>query len=231
MIQTRSDLKRYLQADRAALAKGTDSRWIQSILNNDANKSYKLQTILRYTEYYRNNRNRGFFYKLMYLYYKIKGSRYGGKIDCAIAPNSCGPGLKITHPKGIMISWDAKIGKNFSVRRNSLIGNSLYDHKAPTIGDYVQFGVGAQAVGDVVIGRGAIISNGSVVLRRVPPYAIIVGNPGKIIGFTMSPEEIVEWEKDKYSEDERTPIETLQNNYKKYVSGRYKDINKFTSLK
>lgn len=230
MIKTKEDLKAYIQADKEEFKKGSDPYWVGFILRSENYYAQKFQKRLRIAEYYRNNRSKNFIFRILDLIHKIRLSWYANKIGISITPNSCGPGLRITHPAGIMISWDAKIGRNFSVRRNALIGNSLYDHKAPTIGDYVQFGVGAQAVGDVVIGRGAIISNGTVVVGKIPPYAIVVGNPGKIIGFSMTPEEVVEFEKDKYSEDERTPLELLQKNYAKYYTQRYKDIKSFLKI-
>lgn len=33
----------------------------------------------------------------------------------------------------------------------------------------------------VVIGRGSIIGTGTVVTKSVPPYSIVVGNPGKVV--------------------------------------------------
>lgn len=80
----------------------------------------------------------------------------------------------------------------------------------------------------VTIGRGVAIGAGSVVRKSVPPYAIVVGNPAKIIGFKFSPEETVEHEKNLYPEDERIPLETLDRNYHKYFINRYKDIRAFT---
>ena len=34
----------------------------------------------------------------------------------------------------------------------------------------------------VIIGEYAIIGSGAVVTKDVPPYSMVVGNPGKIIG-------------------------------------------------
>lgn len=43
----------------------------------------------------------------------------------------------------------------------------------------------------VTIGDGVIIGGGSVVTKDVPPYAIAVGNPAKVIKYRFS-EEIIE---------------------------------------
>jgi acetyltransferase-like isoleucine patch superfamily enzyme len=82
----------------------------------------------------------------------------------------------------------------------------------------------------VTIGRGSIIGSGSVCRVSIPPYAIVLGNPAKIIGFKLSPEEIVEHEKELYPENERLSIEFLQKNYRKYFISKHKEIRTFLSL-
>lgn len=42
------------------------------------------------------------------------------------------------------------------------------------------------------IGDGAVIGAGAIVARDVPPYAIVHGNPGRVIGYRFSPEKIAE---------------------------------------
>lgn len=82
----------------------------------------------------------------------------------------------------------------------------------------------------VNVGRGATIGAGAVVRNNVPPYAIIVGNPAKIVGFNFTPEEIIEHEKALYPEDKRLPIELLEKNYKKYFLDHIKEIKSYTGL-
>ena len=50
------------------------------------------------------------------------------------------------------------------------------------INDDVWIGTGAIILKGVQIGRGAIIAAGSIVTKDVPSYAIVGGNPAKIIG-------------------------------------------------
>lgn len=52
-----------------------------------------------------------------------------------------------------------------------------------TIGDYVAIGTLCFISKGVAIGDKAIIMSGSVVYDNVPSYAIVKGNPAKIIGF------------------------------------------------
>ena len=76
------------------------------------------------------------------------------------------------------------------------------------------------------IGRFAQIGAGSVVRNPVPPYAIVVGNPAKIVGFLYSPEEVKEFEKDRYPDSEKTDIEKYRKLYNKLFVNRIADIKK-----
>ena len=78
------------------------------------------------------------------------------------------------------------------------------------------------------IGRGAIVSAGTVVTSKVPPYAIVRGNPAKIIGFTLTPDETIAFERDCYPEEERTSPEVLEKNYDKFFVKRIDSIKAFT---
>ena len=80
------------------------------------------------------------------------------------------------------------------------------------------------------IGRYAKIGAGTVVRSNVPPYAIVVGNPAKIIGFIFSPEEMCEFEKKNYPESERTSIEKYTTLYQKYYKNRLNSIKDYYKL-
>ena len=82
----------------------------------------------------------------------------------------------------------------------------------------------------VILGRGSEVGAGAVVRKSIPPYALVVGNPAKIVGFRFTPEEIIEHEKVQYEESERLPFDLLQKNYEKYFLNRIKDIKQFTKL-
>lgn len=63
------------------------------------------------------------------------------------------------------------------------------------IGNDVWLGLNAIILSGVKIGNGAVIGAGSVVVKDVPSYSIVVGNPAKVIGFRFSSEIIEELEK------------------------------------
>ena len=51
-------------------------------------------------------------------------------------------------------------------------------------------GNGVIMLGGIKIGNGAVVAAGAVVTKDVPPYAIVAGNPAKVIGYRFEPEQI-----------------------------------------
>ncbi len=80
------------------------------------------------------------------------------------------------------------------------------------------------------VGRGAVIGSGSVCRSPIPPYAIVVGNPARVIGFRFTPEEILEHEKKCYADGDRTSEEELRKNYQKYFLSRIGEIRKYINV-
>lgn len=90
-----------------------------------------------------------------------------------------------------------KIGNHFhsGTGINIMLGSHDYDHdnaipygkhhipKNVEIGDFVWLGTNCSIVGNVTIGEGAIVGYGAVVVKDVPPYAIVGGNPAKILKY------------------------------------------------
>jgi acetyltransferase-like isoleucine patch superfamily enzyme len=56
-----------------------------------------------------------------------------------------------------------------------------------SVGHDVWIGFGAQVVGDVTIGHGAVIGAGAVVTKDVPPYAVVSGNPARVVRHRIDP--------------------------------------------
>lgn len=94
----------------------------------------------------------------------------------------------------------------------------------------VWIGARVSLLSGVHIGRGAEIGTGAVVRGSIPPYAVVVGNPAKVVGFRFTPEEIIQHEKILYPESERLPLELLEKNYKKYFLDHIKEIKAYTGL-
>jgi acetyltransferase-like isoleucine patch superfamily enzyme len=49
------------------------------------------------------------------------------------------------------------------------------------IGANCFFGYGAMVLGSVSIGYGSVIGAGAVVLKNVPPFSVVIGNPGRVV--------------------------------------------------
>lgn len=93
------------------------------------------------------------------------------------------------------------------------------------IGNDVWIAFRAMILSGVTIGDGAVIGAGAVVAADVPPYAIVAGNPAKVIRYRFSPNEIQklleirwwEWDIDKIKAITpllcSTNVEKLINNH------------------
>ena len=98
------------------------------------------------------------------------------------------------------------------------------------VGDDVWIGCNVTLLKGVNIGRGAVIGAGSVVRTNVPPYAVICGNPAKIVKFKFSPEEIIFHEEKLYLSEDRLPASEIYENYQKYYLDKKAEIKAFLSL-
>lgn len=91
----------------------------------------------------------------------------------------------------------------------------------------VWLGANVTLLKGVHVGRGSVVGAGSVVRNDIPPYAVVTGNPAKIVGFKYSPSIIVEHEEKLFPEEERLSEELLEENYKKYFISRIKEIQEY----
>ena len=63
------------------------------------------------------------------------------------------------------------------------VPNTRPNHYQVIVGHDVWIGMNATILGGVKIGNGAVVGAGSVVTRDVPPYAIVAGNPARIVKY------------------------------------------------
>lgn len=99
---------------------------------------------------------------------------------------------------GAIINADASIGKHCIINSGAVIEHdcNLHDfsHVSPNaslaggveVGEGTQIGIGAVVIQGIKIGKWVMIGAGSVIIEDVPDYAVVVGNPGRIIKFINS---------------------------------------------
>ncbi len=78
------------------------------------------------------------------------------------------------------------------------------------IEDDVWVGTRAVILHGVTIGRGSIVGAGSVVTKSVPPYAVVAGNPARVIKYRWSVEEILTHEVTLYPIEKRFAMIDLE---------------------
>jgi virginiamycin A acetyltransferase len=100
----------------------------------------------------------------------------------------------------------------YNFEKHIFAGKSIDDvvsKGAITIGSDVWIGTKSVILSGVTIGHGAIVAAGSIVTKDVPPYAIVGGNPARVIRYRFTPEVIEHLLKLKWWE---WPIDKIAKN-------------------
>ena len=96
---------------------------------------------------------------------------------------------------GVCVNADAKIGNHVILNTNSSIDHDCwiddFAHISPnvalaghvSVGEGTHIGIGACVVQGVKIGKWVTIGAGAVIIKDVPDFAVVVGNPGRIIKY------------------------------------------------
>ncbi len=120
-------------------------------------------------------------------------------------------GNRVQFGPNCIIHCDASVGDSVLVARNvaflgrddhryDIVGKTIWDSPRGDsckviIEDDVWVGHGAIIIAGATIGRGSVVAAGSVVVKDVPPYSIVGGVPGKVIGKRFTDQQIIEHEK------------------------------------
>jgi serine O-acetyltransferase len=96
-----------------------------------------------------------------------------------------GRGVFIDHGTGIVIGETSVIGDDVSILQEVTLGGTgkARGDRHPKVEDGVLLAAGAKVLGNIVIGKGAKVGAGSVVLKDVPPCATVAGVPARIVGW------------------------------------------------
>ncbi len=95
----------------------------------------------------------------------------------------------------VSINSSAIIGKHCIINTNASVDHDCliddYVHLSPNValagnvkvGEGTHIGIGSSVIQGITIGKWVTIGAGAVIIRDIPDFAVVVGNPGKIIKF------------------------------------------------
>ena len=126
--------------------------------------------------------------------------------------------INIVFGKRCTVSFNLTIlaGGEHYINRISF-GEGSFSKGDINIGNAVWIGAFVTILSGVTIGDGAVIGACSVVASDVPPYAVVVGNPAKLIRYRFRPDQIEKllkikwWDWDNKKIEECMPILSSDN--------------------
>lgn len=101
---------------------------------------------------------------------------------------------------GVIINPDVVIGKHCILNTAATIDHDStiedFVHISPNVslaggvhvGEGTHIGIGATVIQEIKIGKWATIGAGAVIISDVPDYAVVVGNPGRVIKYNKENE-------------------------------------------
>lgn len=102
---------------------------------------------------------------------------------------------------GVSVNSSSTIGKHVILNTNCSIDHDCiiedYVHISPNaalaggirVGEGSHVGIGASVIQGIKIGKWCTIGAGAVIIRDVPDFATVVGNPGRIIKYSIPENE------------------------------------------
>jgi len=149
--------------------------------------------------------------------------------DGVFIENNVRVGNRVTIKCGVQL-WDGvRLADDVFVGPNATFTNDMFPRSRQHLAEYPEtfveagasIGANATLLPGVRIGSGAMVGAGSVITRSVPPNAIVVGNPARIIGYVS----------EKNARSKTSPRNASGNNMEAQVKGvklhslpRYQDI-------
>ena len=105
-----------------------------------------------------------------------------------------GKGILIDHGTGVVIGETAVVGDNVSILQGVTLGGTGKDvgDRHPKIGKGVLIGAHSTILGNITVGKGAMIAAGSLVLKPVAPHTMVAGAPARAVGQARAPAPAIE---------------------------------------
>ncbi len=106
-------------------------------------------------------------------------------------------GVFIDHGMGVVIGETAEIEEGVVIYQGVTLGGTGKEKgkRHPTVKRGAIISAGAKVLGGFTVGEYAKIGAGAVVLKEVPPYATVVGVPGRVV--RINGEKISDLEQEK----------------------------------
>jgi serine O-acetyltransferase len=98
-----------------------------------------------------------------------------------------GPGLLLNHSQMVVIGEGVTIGRNVRISHGVSIGGDVGRGASeaaagwPVIKDGVSIGLHAIVMGPLTVGEHAVVSAQALVVRDVPPHALVAGAPARVV--------------------------------------------------
>ncbi len=176
-IKTRAQLREFLDIECARYPM-TVRHFIPYLLQiSEGAILRRHMVLLRTTEYHVNtgHRVRAFFCRARLMKFQM---RYAIHIPL----NSCGKGLLIPHVLPVAFNGNSTLGEYCRVMPMALLSGDDRNDLAPTVGDRVTIGIGANLVGGITLADDIIVGAGAVVTKSFLESGItIAGVPAKKI--------------------------------------------------
>lgn len=117
------------------------------------------------------------------LIHRLRGVKMGKGVY--IDPSAT---VETAYPENVTIGNDVRITANAIIMTHIKAPHALRNNgsvplvKSPVVlEDSCFIGVGAVVMPGVTVGRGSVVTSGSVVLTNVPPGVMVTGNPAKVV--------------------------------------------------
>ena len=93
---------------------------------------------------------------------------------------------------GVRIGDDVFIGPNVTFTNDKFPRSKVYPEKflETWVESNATIGGGAVLLPGITIGKSAMVGAGAVVTKSVPPYAIVVGSPARIMSYVKKDESV-----------------------------------------
>ncbi len=178
MIETKADLKYYLECDRLSL--GYHIRKPRFLKD----EIWRFERLLRRREFYTNgasNRFEKILFKIIDIVLHFRYKHLQFKLGFSIPLNVFGPGLAIVHYGTIVVAEGARIGNNCRIHEGVTIGATNGSSNAPVLDDNVFIGSGAKLIGSIHICSDVQIAANAVVVKDIDQVGTWGGVPARLI--------------------------------------------------